>query len=448
MTPAGQTQAAIDLLGAIAATARPADGTASEFFRGRRFIGAKDRRAVAGRVWGILRRWARLAWWVRRVADSTWSPGNPPEWDAITPRDRVIADLVLFESLSLPEIERLFDGEKFAPYRLTERDKVLVRALKGRPLTHDDMPEWVQGEVPEWVTEKLATLYGEHARDLLVALQAEAPVDLRVNRLKADLEHAVSELAAEEVTALPTVYSPLGLRLESRVNLPATKSFRAGLVEVQDEGSQLVALLADARPGMTVIDFCAGAGGKTLALAAQMENKGRLVASDVSAGRLERAQVRLRRGGVHNVTRRTLDGEGDKWVKRQAGSFDRVLVDAPCTGTGTWRRNPDAKWRLTEDTLADLVQTQAAILRRAARLVKPGGRLIYATCSLLVEENEAQIDSFLAESGDAYRILPVSGLWDDLMGHAPCPTEGSFLRLDPARHGTDGFFVAVLERAV
>lgn len=448
MTPAGRTQAAIDLISAIASTARPADGMASEFFRSRRFIGAKDRRAVAEQVWGILRRWARLAWWVRRIAEATWSPGNPPEWDAITPRDRVLADMVLSGGLSLPEIEKLFDGEKFAPYRLTERDKVLVRALKGRPLTHDDMPVWVRGEVPDWVADKLRGLYGDHCADLLVALQSEAPVDLRVNTLKGDLTHAVAELAAEEVPAVPTLYSPLALRLEARVNLPATKAFRNGLIEVQDEGSQLVALLADAQPGMSVVDFCAGAGGKTLALAAQMQNKGRLVASDVSAGRLERASVRLRRAGVHNVTRRALEGEGDKWVKRQAGSFDRVLVDAPCTGTGTWRRNPDAKWRLTEETLENLTATQGAIIRRAARLVKPGGRLIYATCSMLVEENEGCIESFLTEAGEDFRILPVHSLWPDLIGTAPCPSEGDFLRLDPARHGTDGFFVAVLERAV
>ena len=209
--------------------------------------------------------------------------------------------------------------------------------------------------------------------------------------------------------------------------------------------SFLVALLTDARPGMAVVDYCAGAGGKTLCLAAAMANKGRLVACDVAEWRVDRAGDRLRRAGVHNVTKRVISGETDKWIKRAAASFDRVLVDAPCTGTGTWRRNPDAKWQLGENDLLELVVRQQDILTSAARLTKPGGRLVYATCSLLTEENEGQVETFLARHPD-YKVVPIPELWQQVIGTA-CPVAGPYLRLSPLTHGTDGFFGAVLERA-
>ena len=225
---------------------------------------------------------------------------------------------------------------------------------------------------------------------------------------------------------------------------PNLAAFNQGLVEVQDESSQIAALLADARPGMRVVDFCAGAGGKTLALAAGMANRGKLVACEVSPRRLERSARRLRRAGVDNVERRALTGERDKWVKRHAGGFDRVFVDVPCLGTGTWRRNPDAKWRMRPEDLVELVERQQQILRSAARLVRPGGRLIYATCSLLREEDEAQAEAFLAADPD-FSLLPVSRAWGETIGGAS-PGGEQYLRLTPARHGTDGFFVAIFER--
>jgi len=443
VTPAARLQAAIDLLQDVAATARPADGTASAWLRERRYIGSKDRRVITERVWGMLRRWARIAWWLDRVAPG----GEPLAWDTIPPRHRLIADLMLVDHLDPTQVHAQFTGERHAPAPLSAREAALVDALRGQPLTHPEQPAWVQGEVPEWVIPHLEPLYGDHTAEVLGTLNEPAPVDLRVNTLKGDLEHAISRLAAEGIDTVPTRWSPLGLRLEGRANLAATATFREGVVEVQDEGSQIVALLADARPGMTVIDFCAGAGGKTLAMAAQMRNKGRLIACDVSQGRLDRSATRLKRAGVHNVTRRVLSSESDKWVKRHKGSADRVLVDAPCTGTGTWRRNPDAKWRLDEAEIARLGEVQSRILRSAARLVKPGGRLIYVTCSLLHEENEAQIDRFMADHAEDFRILPVASLWPDTVG-GHYPTEGPYLRLDPARHGTDGFFAAILERAV
>ncbi len=248
-------------------------------------------------------------------------------------------------------------------------------------------------------------------------------------------------LAAEGVKAIETPLSPWGLRVAERRTITTGAAFRSGLVEIQDEGSQVVASLTGARPGMRVADLCAGAGGKTLALAMMMDNRGYLLACDVSAPRLEAAIRRLRRAGISNVERHLL-APGDKLVKRRAGSFDRVLVDAPCTGTGTWRRNPDARLRLTEQDLAELRVKQEAILDVGAKLVRTGGELIYATCSLLPEENEQPVSAFLARRPD-FAPVPAERAWT-LSG--PAPEHGGFLALTPARHGTDGFFAAVLER--
>jgi 16S rRNA (cytosine967-C5)-methyltransferase len=283
----------------------------------------------------------------------------------------------------------------------------------------------------------------------------------------------------EGFAASPTPHSPWGLRLPGRRPITAGVAFQSGLVEIQDEGSQLVALLTDARPGMRVADLCAGAGGKSLALAVTMGNRGHIAACDVSSPRLDAAVRRFRRAGAHNIERHLL-GPGDKWLKRHAGDFDRVLVDAPCTGTGTWRRNPDARARLTETDLAELVVRQAGLLDDAAPLVRKGGRLVYATCSLFPEENEGQVAAFLARHA-AFALVPLARAWPQGAPHgAPAgvessgvgapgmgppptgpssvgpssvgppnvgpPCGGEMLALTPRQHGTDGFFAAVLER--
>ena len=429
LTPAARLATAIELLGEIDSKQRPADQIASAYFKGRRYIGAKDRRAVAETVWRVLRRRARLVWWLERI--------EHPETSA---RAQVLADLLFEGGVFSAD---LFEGAhaSLAPDAVEKR---LQEMLRGKDLFHHEMPAWVKGEYPEWLEGRLSALYGERLMAETGAMRDEAPLDLRVNSLKADRERAREVLAGQNVPAQPTPLSPLGLRLARRVALVELTAWREGLVEVQDEGSQLVALLADARPGMAVVDYCAGAGGKTLGLAAAMENKGRLVACDVAEWRVDRAQDRLRRAGIHNVTRRVISGEADKWIKRSAGSFDRVLVDAPCTGTGTWRRNPDAKWQLSETDLAELVVRQGAILDSASRLTKPGGRLIYATCSLLPEENEDRIAAFLAAHPD-FTAIPIGEVWRDTIA-TPCPIAGPWLRLSPLRHGTDGFFAAVMER--
>jgi 16S rRNA (cytosine967-C5)-methyltransferase len=285
------------------------------------------------------------------------------------------------------------------------------------------------------------TRFGAALADEAAAMERPAALDLRANMLRGTRAEAAAALAAEGMTTEATPFSPWGLRVPSRRPVTGTAAFKAGLIEVQDEGSQLIALLADAQPGMRVADYCAGAGGKTLAMAATMENRGKITACDTSAPRLEGAALRFRRAGVDNAERHLLSA-GDRWAKRRAGSFDRVLVDAPCTGTGTWRRNPDARLRLRAIDLSELQVKQAAILDTAQALVRKGGRLVYATCSLLLEENEAQVSAFLARHPD-FALVPLARAWPL---ETPPPCDGDMLSLTPARHGTDGFFTAVMER--
>ncbi|MBV9815505.1 MAG: RsmB/NOP family class I SAM-dependent RNA methyltransferase, partial [Alphaproteobacteria bacterium] len=375
MTPGAQVAAAIDILTAIETGDRAADDVAADYFRRRRYIGAKDRAHVAGHVYAVLRHRASLDWWIGKHAVE------------VDPRTRVLAGLELIEGWRPDAIEACCDGDRFRPKRLTRGEERLLHSLAGHTLRHPEMPRAVADDLPEWLVPYLERVFGKGLEREMAALNGPAPTDLRVNLLKTDREAARRMLAAEGIAAEPTPLSPLGLRLHRRVPLGTLAAFEQGFVEVQDESSQLAARLADARPGMRVVDFCAGAGGKTLALAAGMANRGKLVACEVSQYRLDRAARRLRRAGVTNVERRALSGERDKWVKRHAGSFDRVFVDVPCLGTGTWRRNPDAKWRMRPEDLAELVERQQQILRSAARLVRPGGRLIYATCSLLREED-------------------------------------------------------------
>ncbi|MGY9062850.1 MAG: RsmB/NOP family class I SAM-dependent RNA methyltransferase, partial [Rhodospirillales bacterium] len=259
---------------------------------------------------------------------------------------------------------------------------------------------------------------------------------------------AKSELKNQFIETEYTPLSPIGLRLISKARLGGTKAFRNGLVEVQDEGSQILALLCGAKPGMLVIDYCAGSGGKTLALAASMGSNrridGQLFACDISQKRINRMESRLKRAGATDVRRHALMGPDDSWLKKVDRSADRVLVDAPCTGTGAWRRDPNAKWHFTPENLADICAQQKTIFSDAAKLVKSGGRLIYATCSLLHEENEQQLFDFLKNHND-FNLVPIDQVWSETIGGTPPPT-GSFLRLSPASTGTDGFFCTVLER--
>ena len=427
MTPSARTAAAIELLAAIdASPAKPADAIANAFFRARRFIGSGDRRAVSERVWSILRTRRHLEWWLH---------GNT------TPRLLVAASL-LADGWAPTGIAQAYSGGRFAPSPLADAERAALQRLEGHTLDHPAMPPPVRLEIPDWIFPHLQARFGDALSAEMAALLQPAPLDLRVNLLKTTRAEAQAALAAEKIAAQPTPLSPWGLRIAGRQPVTTGRAFGEGLVEIQDEGSQIVVALTGATPGMRVADFCAGAGGKTLALAMTMQNRGHIAACDVSAPRLDAAVKRLRRAGVHNVERHLVE-PGDKWTKRHGESFDRALVDAPCTGTGTWRRNPDARLRLVETDLAELVTKQAAILDEASRLVRKRGRLVYATCSLLPEENETQVQAFLARHAD-YRAVPLADAWPL---PAPPPGEGPYLVLTPHRHGTDGFFAAVLERA-
>lgn len=438
MTPGARVQAAIEILEAVDAQRAPADVVAGGYFKSRRYIGAKDRAAIAGLVYGVLRHRAQLDWWLARVA-------RDADGSAADNRRRAIAWLAVGEGWPAERIGAAFDGGRFRPPRLSPAEARLVDALIGRTLEHPAQPPWVRHNYPEWLHPALRARFGDDLASEMAALGMPAPLDLRANALKTTRDEALRRLAAEGLEVTPTRWSPWGIRVNGRPPLTGIGAFREGLVEVQDEGSQLAALLVAARPGFRVCDFCAGAAGKSLAIAAAMANKGRIVALDVSGKRLEGATRRLRRAGVFNVEARTLSSERDPWVKRHRASFDRVLVDAPCSGTGTWRRNPDGKWALRPVDIDELTALQRRILDSAARLVRPGGRLVYVTCSVLPAENEDQIEWF-RNTHAGFRPVPVVEIWAETIGGAP-PTRDTYLRLSPARHGTDGFFVAVLESA-
>ncbi len=427
MTPGARVQGAIDLLAAVSTWEKPADAVANAWFRDRRFIGGGDRREISARAWNVIRDWRKLTWRLRSD-------------DARL----LVAAALLLEGTPLARLDALYNGGPHSPRPLADTERAVLRPLEGADRLHPRMPDDVRLEVPAWILPRLRERFGNDTEAELAALLAEAPLDLRVNLLKVDRETARAALAAEGIEAVPTPHSPWGLRVAGRKPVVTGKAFRDGWIEIQDEGSQLVALLAGAAPGMRVLDYCAGAGGKTLALAMTMANKGHVVAADVSAPRLEGAVRRLRRAGVHNVERHLME-TGDKWAKRRAGSFDRVLVDAPCTGTGTWRRNPDARLRLAETDLLQLVAKQGAILAAAARLVRPGGRLVYAVCSVLVEEGAGQVERFLAAE-PGFRVVPAGEAWPGAPT-SPNLSDTAYLATTPRRHGMDGFFAAVLERA-
>jgi 16S rRNA (cytosine967-C5)-methyltransferase len=431
MTPAARLSAAIELIDTIETQRIPAAKALKEWGTAHRFAGSGDRAAISGLVWDVLRRRASSAWIM----------------DDDGPRARVLGMLRLERKLDADTIAGLCDGGRFAPEPLTERERV---ALTSRAT--DDAPPHIAGDYPEWLDPHLKQVFGDERVAEAVAMASRAPLDLRVNTLKAKREKVLASLAYLGAHATP--WSPIGLRIELGADarnpgIHSEEDFIKGAVEVQDEGSQLAALLSAAKPGEQVIDLCAGAGGKTLGLAAMMQGKGRLIATDHDKRQLAPIYERLSRAGVHNADVRTPKGESDPLADISA-SADLVLIDAPCTGTGTWRRNPDAKWRMRPGALEVRLKDQAAVLDRAARLVKPGGRIAYVTCSVLPQENGEQIRGFVARHPEFAVVPPsqtVTALWDKAEDFAAATlqsTEG--LLMTPRRTGTDGFFVSVLRR--
>lgn len=429
MTPSARLQAVLELLQQLASEMRPADALVSHYFRTRRYIGSKDRGAIAASVYDVIRHQGRLNWWLERLGQ------------AVSPRLTLLTYLALVEQQKADAIAGLFAGGKYSPAKLEPAEETCLRRFAGHTLLHPDMPETVLYECPAWAETSLRQKFGKNFRREMAALLEPATLDLRVNPLKITREAAIAELEKLGLIPTATPYAPYGIRLQDRVALNTLPLLKTGALEIQDEGSQLVAHLMDAQAGERIVDFCAGAGGKTLAMAAAMQNKGRITACDVLAKRLERSTERFRKAGFHNIEVRPLATERDPWVKRHKESFDRVLVDAPCSGTGTWRRNPDQRWRSLGPGLEQLIPLQQSILESAARLVKAGGRLVYATCSLLPEENEQQIEKFLATHQD-FQMLPVR----QAVSFSSLPDTGDYLSLSPATHHTDGFFGAVMVR--
>jgi 16S rRNA (cytosine967-C5)-methyltransferase len=394
----------------------PADLVVSRYFRQHRELGHADRGFVAETVFTVLRRKRSLS---ARCGDD------------VTSRRLLLATLACIQGLNRRELD------------------VVLNEVEGKWLSHakavklEDLPPAVRCDLPDWLYEALAGQFGAaEVEPLAVGLNQSAPLDLRVNLLKAERKDVLARLLADGLAAQACPYSPIGIRLVGKPALAKYPLFIDGRIEVQDEGSQLLGFLLQPKRGEMVADFCAGAGGKTLLLGALMRSQGRLYAFDVAEKRLAKLKPRLARSGLSNVHPVRIESENDIKIKRLAGKLDRVLVDAPCSGLGTLRRNPDLKWRQTPEAVAELTVKQGAILHAASGLVKKGGRLVYATCSLLDAENEAVVSAFLAKHPEFVSLSAEEVLRKQEI-EISC---GERLRLLPHQHGTDGFFAAVMER--
>lgn len=443
MTPGARIQAAIEILEELARDPQPADKAMKSWGTSHRFAGAKDRAAIRSLVFATYRQ--------RGAAAALMG--------AETARALVIGGLRLGMGMKAAEIDAAMTGRAHDAAPLTAEERT---ALEGpRPKVTGAL-NW-----PVWLADKLREAYGDTADALMGALGETAPLDIRVNTLMANRDHVIPALASVGFPAEPTPFSPWGIRIardEDLVgaNIRTLPMFRSGLIDVQDEGSQLVALLSGAAPGMQVMELCAGGGGKTLALAAMMGPTGQIYACDVDPRRLKAGQERVSRASIHNVQPKLIQhwdakSGSDPDLEEHLDKMDLVFLDVPCTGSGAWRRQPDAKWQLTPERLAEFVALQASILERGSRLVKPGGRLVYVTCSLFADENGAQIAAFLARqnaSGRTWKSVEIARLWREAMS-VPAPagigigtplTLPNTLQLSPITTHTDGFFFAALER--
>ncbi|MDB5740531.1 MAG: hypothetical protein JWP16_1571 [Alphaproteobacteria bacterium] len=404
MTPGARLQMAIEILEGLDKTAQPTDRFLKSWFRIRRFAGSKDRRAIAEQVFSVQRSRARLA---HRMGSDT-------------PRALMIA------ALPPDEIEALFTGG-YGPAPLTDMERIALTAAQS------PAPAWVQGEYPAWLERELTEAFGDRLHEEMAAFQQRAPADLRVNTLKATRDDVIAALTADGIACTSTPYAPHGIRIGGdATNLSKSALFESGAFEFQDEAAQIAAALCDVRPGMRVLDLAAGAGGKSLAFAAAMQNQGEIVACDVRGEALFELQKRAARAGATIITTLPLDHG------QPSGQFDAVFVDAPCTGTGTWRRQPELRWRLTPARIAYLTSVQDKLLDQAAGLVRLGGMLLYATCSVLPAEDWARIAAFQTRNPG---FAPVN-----LGENRAIPGLGQDFRASPATTGTDGFYAAGLRR--
>lgn len=410
-----QLDAAISATRAILPLDLPADALMRRFFQEHPALGARDRTVIAETVFGILRHRFFLEQCAIRI----------------TPRALVLAYLAKFGNINLRQLADMINSSE-------SKWLAEIKAIR-----IDALPLPVQAELPQWLVEKLQKEMSDQAiLELGLALQKPAPLDLRVNTILGKRGDILDCLSAEQIEAQATPYSPCGIRLIGKPAINRHALFLSGKIEVQDEGSQLLGYLLAPKRGEMVVDFCAGAGGKSLLLGALMQSKGRIYAFDISEKRLQNLKPRYKRSGLSNLHAQRIAHEHDSKVKRLAGKIDRVLVDAPCSGMGTLRRNPDLKWRQTPESIDELKVKQASILAAAANLLKPGGRLVYATCSFLPEENQNIIHDFL-QTHLQFALLDCSEL---LMQQHITLNTGQFLQLSPTEHQTDGFFAAALTR--
>lgn len=429
-------QACLEAYGLVRHEGRLSDRALDFTLRRKTHLYSTERRAVSERVYALLRR--------QRTVDYLLSHARPGFEQLLTTRQDVLR-LAASRILHGEPVQEVVRSSA-----LTGADAAALEALPEASAALDSLPREqrfpITASLPDFLARKFRETFGEEAERATEAMNERAPLTARANLLKGDREALLKRLAAEGVESQPTPLSPMGLWLNTRLNAFTLHSFQEGLFELQDEGSQLLGMLVDAPP-TRVVDACAGAGGKTLQLAAQMKNRGDLHALDVDTRRIEELRKRARRAGVHNVRTHVIPPEGPAAEEALAPlkeKADRVLVDAPCSGTGTYRRKPDARYRLTPEELANHVERQKALLERFSTLVKPGGRLIYGTCSVLREENEAVVEHFLARHPD-FSVRPVSAELGPELGARL--SRGPFLRLAPHTHGTDGFFGAILVRA-
>ena len=430
MTPAARINAVLEIYERMEKIRIPMDSTVGDYMRQRKYIGSKDRAAVAELAYSIMRHRARLGWHIEKAGMD------------VTPRNLLIAHLALVDKND--HAKSWFDGSKYGAPELSTEETKFFDLMLTKEVSSTAMPEVFRVECPPQFEETLRAYFGDAFREELEAMMGSAPLDLRVNVTMAPREKVKAKLKEDHVEMDELPYSPWGLRAREKTFISKTRAFVKGWIDIQDEGSQLIAVACDAKPGMQVMDYCAGGGGKTLALANAMNIKGRLVAMDIEAARLEKGRERFRRAHVTDIIeiRPLSDEKHRKWIKRQKESFDIILTDVPCSGTGTWRRNPDMRWRTFGPSLEELIVIQAEIMDKVAPVVKVGGRLVYATCSILPEENEQQVEKFLERHKD-FRLMPLAEAWPEGL---TVPCEGNYMRLTPKRHNTDGFFTAVLQK--
>lgn len=408
----------------------PIDAQMARYFKTRRYIGSKDKGVIADLTYLVIRELDQLEWLLEQLDLED------------TARNLVLLAFRHVNKLSLKEIKELFGTSTYSAKAISAEEEEMLKAV--RAIDTDKMPEAVKLGIPELLLPQFKAVFGDNVAAEAKALKTKAPLDIRVNVLKTSREDLMNDLNEHGFSFEKTERSQFGLRMGERKSLFSTPAFQDGFMEVQDEGSQLIAILAGAQKGMRVVDFCAGAGGKTLAMTMMMENKGRMFACDINQRRMKELKPRLVRAGIDTIQSQLLDSERDPWVKRQKGKADVVLLDVPCTGTGTWRRNPDLKWKMTQESIDNILKTQAEILDSASRMVKMGGALVYATCSVLREENEDQIKAFL-ETHPGYEVESAQTFWKEAYG-TDCPFDGDMMRLSPASTNTDGFFAARLVR--